>query len=97
MGDFCKKQETKALQCRCNTPADCPFGGFPNQFASPCIFLPGVPVTSASRLPDVELAVLLLLLALKLGQGPSNYLLAHEELRERSCALLKKRCLLLLV
>ena len=43
--------------------------------------LPGVPVTSASRLPGVELTVPLLLLALKLGQVQSNCPLAHEELR----------------
>ena len=56
--------------------------------------LPGAPVTSASRLLGVELAVLILLLASKLGQGQSNYQLAHEELRERSSAVLKNRCLL---
>ena len=40
----------------------------------------GAPVASASRLPGVELAVLLLLLAPKFGQEQSNYRLAHEEL-----------------
>ena len=58
------------------------------------IFLPGVPVTSSSRLPGVELAVLLLLLAPKPGQRQSNYRLAHEELRRRSFKVLKSRCLM---
>ena len=44
-------------------------------------FLPGVPMTSASRLPVVELAVLFLQLAPKFGQGHLNYQLSHEELK----------------
>ena len=49
---------------------------------------------SASRLPAVELAVLPLLLAPKIGQGQPNYLLAHEELRGRGLTVLDNRCLL---
>ena len=41
--------------------------------------LANVPVTSSSRLPGVELAVLLLLLTPNLSQGQPNYQLAHEE------------------
>ena len=57
-------------------------------------FLPGIPVTSASRLLGVELAVLLLLLAPKLGQGQSNYLVAHAKFRGTSSKVLKNRRLL---
>ena len=32
-GELCKNQETRALQCRCNTLTVCPFGGFPDQRA----------------------------------------------------------------
>ena len=55
--------------------------------------LPGAPVTSASRLPSVELAVLLLLLAPKPGQGQPNYQLSHEEMRRSSSKVLEVRCL----
>ena len=58
------------------------------------ISLPGVPVTSASRLPGVELAVLLLLLAPELGQRQPNYQHFKEELREGGSTALENRKLL---
>ena len=48
--------------------------------------LPGIPVSSASRLSGVNL-----LLVAKLGQGQQNYQLAHEELRGMSFTVLKDR------
>ena len=56
--------------------------------------LHGVPVTSASRLPGLDFAVLLLPLTPELGQGQPNYQLAHEELRGMNSAVLESRCLL---